>query len=111
MIIDPYGYHTLGGYGSSLARLTSEDTTLDDELRSHFESPEAKARPSVERIQRNAAFMSMKPHWLLLLHPFIAGFSLKSYQFSKYPGSSNGEDLAKHDSHIPCRQNPRGKVE
>ncbi|KAL9620354.1 MAG: hypothetical protein Q9160_005153 [Pyrenula sp. 1 TL-2023] len=82
IIIDPYGCRTLG-HGLSVARLTSDNANLDDELRIHFERQVSKSRPSAERIRKNVEIVSSKPHWLLLLSPFIAGYSLKRHEFGK----------------------------
>jgi hypothetical protein len=83
IIIDPYGYRKYSGLSRSLTRLTSENTEFDEELRNHFEYQGSKGRPSAERIQKNVEIVSSKPHWFLILEPFIAGYSLKEYQFSK----------------------------
>ncbi|KAF2131249.1 P-loop containing nucleoside triphosphate hydrolase protein [Dothidotthia symphoricarpi CBS 119687] len=38
----------------------------------------------MEHIQKNVKIVSSKPHWLLLLDPYIAGYSLKSYTWGTF---------------------------
>ena len=84
IIVDPYGSRKLNG-GLFIARLTSDNADFDKELQNHFECQDSKGRPSVERIRKNVEIVSSKPHWLLLLDPFIAGYSLKRHIFGKLP--------------------------
>ncbi|KAK1907647.1 hypothetical protein P3342_005975 [Pyrenophora teres f. teres] len=84
IIIDPYACRQFG-WSSALVvtRLTSDDRSLDDELREHYQSS-VICRPSGDRIKMSKKFVASNPHWLLLLDPYIAGYSLDTREFTKF---------------------------
>ncbi|KAL7773940.1 hypothetical protein CFE70_003908 [Pyrenophora teres f. teres 0-1] len=84
IIIDPYACRQFG-WSSVLVvtRLTSDDRSLDDELREHYQSS-VVCRPSGDRIKMSKKFVASNPHWLLLLDPYIAGYSLDTREFTKF---------------------------
>lgn len=105
IIVDPYGSRVLGEFATSLTRLTSEHAALDEELRFYFENAPSKGRPSLNRIQKNMEYVSMKPHWLLLLDPFVAGYSLRTREFCMLVKPCSGRCFANDGSYILRRWN------